>query len=148
MPVPLTPIKPYPCTYPDCFQSFTTEKEMKYHKLEEPTHFYCKKCNVDCEDWVALTEHKVDAMAPWLERKGRGRPEGAPKHIVCEFCGKDFKSMGGRELHRTRVCYFFFSGVFYAMKFLTLTDHFPRTTKPSNPSNAPAAAKSSCAPAT
>ncbi|KAK8219998.1 hypothetical protein M8818_000414 [Zalaria obscura] len=24
------------------------------------------------------------------------------KHIVCEFCGEEFKSLGGRELHRTK----------------------------------------------
>lgn len=127
MPVPLDPLKRWTCTYTDCYKSFATEKEMKYHKLEEPTHFYCKKCDVDCEDWAALTEHKVDSMAPWLEKKSR-RPEGAPKHIVCEFCGMDFKSMGGRELHRARVSLELLALLFGLFYFCLsgFTDSFPQ----------------------
>jgi hypothetical protein len=26
-----------------------------------------------------------------------------PNHIVCEFCGEDFKSFGGRKRHRDQV---------------------------------------------
>lgn len=103
MNVPLEPLRRFPCTYPGCYNSFNTEKEMKYHKANDTTHFYCKKCDVDCKDWEDLTQHKVDAMAPWIENSVHERPEGKPKHIVCEFCGEDFKSFGGRILHRETV---------------------------------------------
>lgn len=103
MVVDLTPPHKVKCTYPDCVRSFDTVKEMKGHKLSDPDHNYCKKCDVDCGDWDDFTQHKVNAMAPWLEdgdKKGSGEN---PKHIVCEFCGEDFKSFGGRKLHRKQV---------------------------------------------
>lgn len=91
------------CTKPDCEMLFTTEKEMKNHKKYDPEHFYCKRCNVDCEDWETLTKHKVDVMAPWLEGRIKPSEDEKPEHIVCEFCGEDFKSFGGRKLHRKQV---------------------------------------------
>ena len=91
------------CTYPDCTKYFATEKEMKYHKVAEPQHYYCKKCNTDCKDWNDLTHHKVIAMLPWLEGRMRHNPDECPRHIVCEFCGMDFKSFGGRKKHREQV---------------------------------------------
>jgi uncharacterized C2H2 Zn-finger protein len=103
MVAPLEPIRAVKCNIDGCYQSFDSEKEMKRHKLDDPTHFFCKKCNVDCKDWADLVEHKVDGMAPWLECRADNRPSGNPPHIVCEFCGEDFKSMGGRLLHRERV---------------------------------------------
>jgi hypothetical protein len=104
MVVPLDPIRAIKCNIEGCFQSFGTLQEMKRHKLDDPTHFYCKKCNVDCDSWADLIEHKVDGMAPWLECKPEDRPKGNPPHICCEFCGEDFRSLGGRMLHRERVC--------------------------------------------
>lgn len=86
------------CTYANCQKRFDTIKEMKRHKTNAPEHDYCKKCDVDCEDWDALVQHKVDAMAPFLDR--RQEPGATPKHIVCEFCGQNFESFGGRKLHR------------------------------------------------
>lgn len=67
---------------------------MKRHKKDDPDHFYCKKCNVDCEDWNDLKAHKVAAMAPWVEGRMKGNKDESPMHIVCEFCGMDFKSFG------------------------------------------------------
>ena len=90
------------CTYGNCSKRFNTVKEMKRHKLDEPEHNYCKKCDVDCECWEDLTLHKVEAMLPWLS--GKANTDEAPIHIVCEFCGEDFKSFGGRKRHRMLVC--------------------------------------------
>lgn len=98
----LEPLRAVPCTYPDCARSFDTLKKMKQHKVEDPAHFYCKKCDVDCESWVALTQHKVDSMVPYLHHgEARDKDAGAT-HIVCEFCGEEFNSFGGRKLHRQR----------------------------------------------
>ena len=91
------------CTYGDCMMHFPTEKEMKRHKRDSPDHHYCKKCDVDCESWEALTKHKVDAMWPWLDGRMKGNKDEQPQHIVCEFCGADFKSFGGRKRHRDHV---------------------------------------------
>ena len=73
---------------------------MKHHKAEDPAHDYCSKCDVDCDDWDDLIRHKVRAMEPWLATP---RPAGSPRHIVCEFCGEDLKSLRGRETHRREV---------------------------------------------
>ena len=87
-------MKPIKCTYTDCSKRFDTEKEMKYHKKTDTEHFYCKKCDVDCEDWNHLKAHKVATMAPWVEGHMSDNKDESPKHIVCEFCGMDFKSFG------------------------------------------------------
>lgn len=96
----LLPVK---CTYIRCENRFATVKDMKRHKQCATDHFYCKKCDVDCLDWAALTEHKVEAMRPWLEGQMGDRPDEHPNHIVCEFCGEDFRSFGGRKGHREQV---------------------------------------------
>ena len=106
MNVPLDSIRAVPCTIEGCYQSFDSDKQMRYHKRDDPDHFYCYKCNVDIEPqtWAAFVEHKVEAMAPWIECRKDRRPEGSPQHLVCEFCGEDFKSLGGRLRHRDMVC--------------------------------------------
>ena len=92
------------CTYEDCSKWFETEKLMKKHKKDDPAHAYCKRCDVDCLDWEDLTRHKAELMQPWLEGKMKDRgPDEHPVHITCEFCGEDFKSFGGRKLHREQV---------------------------------------------
>lgn len=108
-------LPPVECTYSDCGKHFAMEKEMKKHKVVDPAHDYCKKCDVDCADWEALVQHKIDAMSPWLEGKMTEYVKNAPrdeigevkipspKHIVCEFCGIDFRSFGGRKMHRSQV---------------------------------------------
>ncbi|KAI5367913.1 Putative Zinc finger C2H2-type [Septoria linicola] len=90
-----------PCTYSSCQHRFPSVKAMQAHKVDDPEHFYCKKCDVDCDDWESLTKHKVDKMAPFVEGRKRVRDE-KPIHIVCEFCGESFKSFDGRKLHRAR----------------------------------------------
>nr|POE85066.1 hypothetical protein CFP56_68635 [Quercus suber] len=107
----LLPVK---CTYPECLHHFATQKEMKRHKTKDPEHDYCKKCNVDCDDWESFVQHKIDAMSPWLEgemipyARDYCNPDDdenelpVPKHIVCEFCGADFKTFGGRKAHRAQ----------------------------------------------
>lgn len=47
---------PFECTYGECIKRFATLKEMKYHKINDPDHYYCKKCDLDCEDWDTLTQ--------------------------------------------------------------------------------------------
>lgn len=93
---------PVECTYETCQQRFHTVKDMKKHKQNFDDHNYCKKCDVDCDSWDALTQHKADAMRPWLDKRKRA-PTTDPPHIVCEFCGEDFKSWGGRDGHRRQV---------------------------------------------
>lgn len=90
------------CTKPGCEYLFATVKEMRRHKKYDPDHFYCKTCNVDCEDYESLVQHKVDVMRPYIEGKVRAR-EVAPRHVVCEFCGLEFETLGGRIIHRERV---------------------------------------------
>lgn len=133
------------CTYPRCSKWFETENDMKYHKKSDPEHFYCKKCNVDCEDWDDLTQHKVKAMEPWLDgrmkhRKDEDEPKywkdeddpkhseekDGPMHIVCEFCGMDFKSFGGRKAHRKQVKKYRY-WVFYDYTLTRATESSSRT---------------------
>ena len=115
---------PFECTMEECKMRFKTLKDMKLHKHTDPDHFYCKKCDVDCVDHddliqviepprnitipasVKLTvqQHMVTAMSPWVDGPMRGNREVLPKHIVCEFCGQEYKSFGGRRIHREQVC--------------------------------------------
>lgn len=94
---------PIECTYDWCQHRFASVKEMKRHKRYDPEHFYCRRCDVDCEDWDDLTRHKVDNMAPYVEHKKKATEDDMPAHIVCEFCGEDFRSFGGRKIHREQV---------------------------------------------
>ncbi|GAB1743090.1 hypothetical protein NU219Hw_g8946t1 [Hortaea werneckii] len=87
------------CTYPTCEKTFDCQKDMKRHKLSDPDHDYCKKCDVDCDSYDDLTQHKVSMMAEFWADKDR-KPGDSPAHITCEFCGMDFKSFGGRRKHR------------------------------------------------
>ncbi|KAI6881175.1 hypothetical protein KC360_g6803 [Hortaea werneckii] len=87
------------CTYPTCEKTFDCQKDMKRHKLSDPDHDYCKKCDVDCDSYDDLTQHKVSMMAEFWADKDR-KPGDSPAHITCEFCGMDFKSFGGRKKHR------------------------------------------------
>lgn len=93
----------YECTASFCTQRFSSLKAMQRHKRHAPDHFYCKKCDVDCADWEDLTEHKVAAMDYFHRNRDRLGPDGQqPRHITCEFCGEDFKTFGGRKMHRER----------------------------------------------
>lgn len=93
----------FKCTYKHCTKYFETEKLMKRHKRDDPDHFYCKKCDIDCKDWNDLTKHKVAMMSPWLGSRVKHDKDNSPPHIVCEFCGQDFKTFEGRKDHRRLV---------------------------------------------
>lgn len=58
----------------------------------DPTHFYCKKCDFDGKDWEDSTKHKVEGMKPFL-----AHPPAKGKHIVCERCGDTFNNCVRRE---------------------------------------------------
>ncbi|KAF2216344.1 hypothetical protein CERZMDRAFT_81472 [Cercospora zeae-maydis SCOH1-5] len=90
------------CTYAKCQHRFAGRKQMVEHKIESPEHYYCKKCDVDCDDWEEHLKHKVDMMAPFIEGRKKVRDE-KPRHITCEFCSEDFKSFDGRKAHRTQI---------------------------------------------
>lgn len=71
------------CTYEDCFKHFKTELAMKKHKEKDPDHFYCKRCNVDCEDDTEFLIHQIIS----------------PKHLACPTCGAEFDGNAARDLH-------------------------------------------------
>ena len=91
------------CTYRFCDKVFDTEQEMKSHKHHDPSHHYCRKCDYDAVEWDDLLDHKVAAMAPFVIGELRHEKHKKMKHLCCEFCGEDFKSMGGRMEHRRQV---------------------------------------------
>lgn len=91
------------CSYDDCEQRFETLKGMQRHKKYDANHHYCKRCDIDFDSWEELKAHKIEDMAPFVEGKKEPTPEHMPKHIVCEFCGMDFKSFGGRKIHRDQM---------------------------------------------
>jgi hypothetical protein len=49
------------CTYEDCYRYFANEKDMKAHKKREPSHEYCSRCDVDCEDDSELLIHMIES---------------------------------------------------------------------------------------
>lgn len=102
MVAPLTPLKAVKCSYESCAHSFNSESEMKKHKHHDHK-YYCKKCNRDNDSWEQSLNHKVETMVPWLVGELRNEVPKLFKHIVCEFCGEDFGSLGGRKLHQQRV---------------------------------------------
>ena len=74
-----------PCTYEDCTRGFTNVPDMKKHKAQD--HEWCRICDVDCADDLALLEHKVQSEM----------------HICCDICGEDFRSERGKERHMRQV---------------------------------------------
>ncbi|KAH5047925.1 hypothetical protein HBI23_230290 [Parastagonospora nodorum] len=85
MPAELVPLRRIKCTYPDCFESFDTEKQMKNHKKNSDEHEYCTKCDEDFEDFEAFAFHKI--LAPLKHDK------------ACRICGDEFKSISGHRRH-------------------------------------------------
>lgn len=71
----------FPCPYKDCTLGFSKLKDLKSHKSDK--HYYCKRCDVDCEDDEDLLHHKV----------------ASDNHICCHECGENFRSEGGRDRH-------------------------------------------------
>jgi len=93
------------CTYGWCDETFDSEKVMKEHKAHAKDHYYCKRCDYTAVSWETLLEHKVEQMQPYLfsiktltkdDKKNGIRI----MHIVCEFCGEEFKTWTVREKHR------------------------------------------------
>jgi hypothetical protein len=89
MPAVLEPLRPFKCTYKDCFESFDTEKDMQRHKKRSTEHDYCSKCNLDFEDPEEYAFHKITA----------------PKEhdLACRVCGEEFKSISGHKRHIEKV---------------------------------------------
>lgn len=48
------------CSYDDCHKHFKSYESMIEHKIKEPTHEYCKRCDVDCEDDIAYLIHQMN----------------------------------------------------------------------------------------
>lgn len=117
MAVQLTPLKAFKCSYDDCFHSFDTEREMRAHLKDKKRHpYYCGKdpgyeriqrgfvkCDFHGKTWDELLAHKVETMLPWIVGERRFEKPKKLNHIVCEFCGVDFESLSGREIHRKKV---------------------------------------------
>ena len=96
------------CTYATCNADFDDEKQMKKHKHDSSDHVYCRRCDYDAKDWEDLLQHKTDEMVPYLYGTKKLDREAKKQgvrimHIVCEFCGVEFKTFGGREQHRDMV---------------------------------------------
>ncbi|BDD55272.1 hypothetical protein MAP00_000810 [Monascus purpureus] len=77
------------CTYSDCPEVFASVREMKAHKIRDPEHDYCRRCDLDFEDEERLLLHKLKMNT--IEQRN--------DHIACPICGVDFKSDGGRAFH-------------------------------------------------
>ncbi|KAG9823780.1 hypothetical protein KCU77_g15524, partial [Aureobasidium melanogenum] len=117
MAVQLTPLKTFKCSYDDCFHSFDTEREMRAHIKDKKLHpYYCgkdpgyeriqrgfMKCDFHGKTWEELLAHKVETMLPWIVGERRFEKPKKLNHIVCEFCGVDFDSLSGREIHRKKM---------------------------------------------
>ena len=76
----------FPCSYPDCTEGFSRAKDLKRHKAAD--HEWCSVCDIDCEDDVALIEHRKESTLA-----------GEGKHIACLTCGNDFNCEAGRDRH-------------------------------------------------
>ncbi|KAG8530245.1 uncharacterized protein KY384_004745 [Bacidia gigantensis] len=82
----------YPCSYADCADGFADKGTLDKHKYYEHDG-YCQVCDIDCEDEVALTAHKIDsyhgtASEPHCIGCGMMFFTGAAyvKHIMCNEC--------------------------------------------------------------
>lgn len=78
-----TPSSKVPCTFKNCEEVFDSEQQMRRHKMQDQAHYYCVRCNVDCDTPAALFIHNI----------------ASSKHIVCPVCGVEFRSAGGRDVH-------------------------------------------------
>lgn len=96
----------------DCLNSFESEEQMIAHKKQDH-EYYCNKCKHDGIDWDDDLRHKVNDMAQVIYEGRRDvRYDSVVKktlikrkfnHIVCEFCGTEFGSLTGRDLHKKQV---------------------------------------------
>lgn len=70
------------CTYDDSYRTFKTKESMIKHKIKDPDHFYCKRCDVDCEDDMSFLIHQIESS----------------KHMACPKCGEEFEGSAARDL--------------------------------------------------
>ena len=118
--------KPWKCTAPNCTKSFKNEKRLKEHKQSAEDHEYCHYCDRLFDDYDQLTAHKTSKAAEeiidvkkWerrviirelkqnndprlhdlIEKEGEKDPKPPIYHLCCKFCGMEFGSLGGRDLH-------------------------------------------------
>ncbi|KAL1849726.1 hypothetical protein Plec18167_005285 [Paecilomyces lecythidis] len=56
---------------------------MKKHKIADPEHEYCSRCDEDFQDEERLLIHKIKSN----------------KHIICPICGSEYRSESGRDHH-------------------------------------------------
>ncbi|OJD14207.1 hypothetical protein AJ78_05421 [Emergomyces pasteurianus Ep9510] len=71
------------CTFDNCSRTFTTQRELRKHKIQFIDHEYCARCDLDFDDERELFAHKLESNS----------------HIVCPCCGEEFKSEGGKNTH-------------------------------------------------
>ena len=94
------------CTYKDCYRYFSSEKDMKIHKNKEPSHEYCHKCDVDCDDDAALLIHMIESgKHSKYSIPNRSSQDCLLAQVVCPICGQEFKSNAGLETHIPQASY-------------------------------------------
>ena len=49
------------CTYEGCFKRFKDNEAMIKHKIKEPAHDYCKRCDQDCNDDLDFLIHQISS---------------------------------------------------------------------------------------
>jgi len=118
--------KPWKCTAPNCTESFKSERRLKEHKQSAEDHEYCHFCDRLFDDYDQLTAHKtskaaeeINEVKKWerrviirelkqnndpslhdlVEMEQEKDPKPAIRHLCCKFCGMEFGSLGGRDLH-------------------------------------------------
>ncbi|TKA73067.1 hypothetical protein B0A49_02150 [Cryomyces minteri] len=94
-------LKAVKCSYENCFSSFDTVEGMQDHKLEDPKHDYCDKCDVDCKDWEDFVEHKAEWTARALKTnsKLKLKMHQAEQDVACKYCDRIFVRAAGLMHH-------------------------------------------------
>ena len=92
------------CTYDDCPKTFKTGDAMVKHKVKDPVHSYCKKCDVDCKDDLEYLIHQIESSNHGeLALESNLLISRLP--VACPICGREFQSKSGRDSHVELVRY-------------------------------------------
>jgi hypothetical protein len=112
------------CSFKDCFEFFSSLKEMKQHKKYSQQHDYCHICDLDFDDWSTAVAHKsqmsgMDGFRKtqkeykkekgqggfWANKERFGPTYGELKfHMYhCKFCGEKFNTESARQRHTLQV---------------------------------------------